>query len=74
MASVTFTGWGEGLNKVELNHLLRRECGLGLAEAKDLVDLLLEGEPFTVKVGSSESAERMVRDAASIHAVARVDG
>jgi hypothetical protein len=40
---VTFVGWEVGLNKVSLNGLLHAEGDLGLAEAKQLVDLLLDG-------------------------------
>ncbi len=43
MTRVTIAGWKEGLNKVQLNHLLRRHAGYGLREAKRAVDQLLEG-------------------------------
>ena len=46
MIQVRVDHWREGLNKVELNHLLRERAGLGLAEAKRTVDDLVPGNGF----------------------------
>ena len=50
MFSVTFTGWDNGFSKVRFTRLLRAEVGLGLAESRRLVDLLLGGSEFSIAV------------------------
>jgi hypothetical protein len=69
MTTVTITGWREGLNKVELNHLLRQHAGCGLGEAKRAVDQLLAGEPLTYEFPDGESASAFCRSASSVGAV-----
>ncbi len=44
MTKVEFTGWNEGFNKVGFNQFLRDRCGLSLAEAKAVVDQVLQNE------------------------------
>jgi hypothetical protein len=67
--TVTITGWREGLNKVELNHLLRRHAGCGLGAAKRAVDQLLAGEPLTYEFPDGESASAFRRSASAVGAV-----
>jgi hypothetical protein len=45
MVTVYLSGWNPGFNKVRLNMVLREEGGLALAEAKQLVDAILENRP-----------------------------
>ena len=68
MTTVTITGWQEGLNKVELNHLLRRHAGCGLGEAKRAVDQLLAG-PMAFEFPDGESASAFCRSASAVGAV-----
>jgi hypothetical protein len=69
MTTVTITGWREGLNKVELNDLLRQHAGCGLGEAKRAVDQLLAGEPLTYEFPDGESASAFRRSASAVGAV-----
>jgi hypothetical protein len=69
MTTVTITGWREGLNKVELNHLLRQHAGCGLGEAKRAVDQLLAGQPLTYEFRDGESASAFCRSASAVGAV-----
>jgi hypothetical protein len=69
MTTVTITGWREGLDKVELNHLLRKHAGCGLGEAKRAVDQLLAGEPLAYKFPDGESASAFRRSASAVGAV-----
>lgn len=69
MTTVTITGWREGLNKVELNHLLRQHAGCGLGEAKRAVDQLLAGEPLTYEFPDDESASAFRHSASAVGAV-----
>jgi hypothetical protein len=68
MTRVTITGWTEGLNKVELNHLLREFGGYRLKEAKDAVDRLIGGEEVTLEVADTKSAIAFQERAALIGA------
>ena len=56
MIRVTIQGWHEGLNKVQLNHLLRQHAGMKLKEAKDAVDRLLSGDRLTIDSPDHHSA------------------
>lgn len=56
MVKVTISGWRDGLDKVQLNHLLRHHTGCGLADAKRAVDELLSGGTLTYDFPNSESA------------------
>ena len=69
MIRVTITGWREGLNKVQLNHLLRQHAGYGLGEAKRAVDELLAGESLTIESPDPESASAFCVSANAIGAV-----
>ncbi len=69
MARITITDWEEGLNKVQLNHLLRQHAGYGLAEAKHAVDGLLKGKHIMFESHDLESASTFCRLARSVGAV-----
>lgn len=56
MTKVIITGWRHGLNKIQLNHLLRQHAGLGLGESKRAVDDLLAGERLTFEFPDAGSA------------------
>ena len=69
MFRVTIESWEPGLNKVQLNDLLRRDAHLGLAEAKRTVDRVLAGEPVTFLTPDSDSASEFCASARAIGAV-----
>jgi hypothetical protein len=69
MIKVTVTGWNHGLNKVQLNRLLRQHTGCELAEAKRAVDQLLAGEVLTYQFPDPESASVFCRSASAIGAI-----
>ena len=73
MARLAITGWKTGLDKVELNRLLRQHAGLKLHEAKQAVDELLEGQTVTVECSDPASASSLCRAARAIGAVCSVD-
>ena len=47
---VAITGYSKGLNKVQLNQLLRVSTGCSLSEAKSTVDTILSGTPVVIAV------------------------
>jgi ribosomal protein L7/L12 len=69
MVRVLMEGWKQGLNKVELNRLLRQHAGYGLAEAKHAVDRLLEGGRLELELPDRESARSFCASAVAIGAV-----
>jgi hypothetical protein len=69
MTRVIITGWRQGLNKVQLNHLLRRHAGLGLSEAKRAVDDLLAGEGLTFEFPDAGSASAFCESVSAIGAI-----
>ena len=56
MVKVTITGWEQGLNKIELNHLIRRHAHFGLGEAKRMIDQLLAGEIVSFRTSDVNEA------------------
>lgn len=69
MIQIRFTGWKPGLRKVTLDKLLREKVPMPLADAKRVVDRMLEGEEVVVEVDSSTNASDLVvqaRDAGAI--------
>jgi len=74
MSTVTLSGWQPGdpaLNKVELTKLIRSSNGLGLAEAKELVDRLVDGEDIEIVLNDREAAEAFSEDAIALGAQVR---
>lgn len=69
MTTVSISGWREGLEKVQLNHLLRQHTGCGLADAKDAVDRLLAGEALAFEFADTDSATHFRDSAEAIGAV-----
>jgi len=69
MIEVTIAGWSNGLNKVQLNHLLRQHTGCGLGEAKRAVDALLAGKSLTYEFPDLEAATTFCRSASAVGAV-----
>jgi hypothetical protein len=49
-SDLTIEGWHDGFKKISFTHLLQREAGLGLADAKHITDDVLEGQPVRVKI------------------------
>jgi len=69
MECVRLTGWREGLQKIALSRLIREKSGLGLAEAKEFTDRLLEGEEVVVRCISANDAGELERQAADLGAI-----
>ena len=54
--SVEVVGWSVGANKVAAVQALREHSSLGLADAKNAVDSVLEGRPVRIKTNDAKSA------------------
>ena len=59
MPYVTISGWRVGLRKVSMNRLLREDAKLGVREAKDLVDDVLDGKVRRVPMPDWSSAQEL---------------
>lgn len=74
MSAVILSGWQPGdpsFNKVELTTLIRGSTDLGLAEAKSLVDRMVDGEDIEVTFSDREAAESFSEKAAVLGARVR---
>jgi len=56
---VRVTGCRTGANKVEANHTIRESQDIGLAEAKRIVDRILDGETVSFEVHSESKAQHL---------------
>jgi hypothetical protein len=72
MPQILFTGWSEGLQKIALDKLLRDRVPMRLAEAKRVVDRLLEGEEVLVAVDSEAAAREIIMGARNAGAICRL--
>lgn len=71
MPQILFTGWNEGLQKIALDKLLRDCVPMRLAEAKRVVDRLLEGEEMLVAVDSEADAREIIIGARNAGAICK---
>jgi hypothetical protein len=74
MTSVVFTGWRNGLNRVELDKALRNVAGLRLAEAVCVTEDLLAGGTVVVRVENEQIARELATKANSLGAICFVNG
>jgi ribosomal protein L7/L12 len=58
--NVKITGWHEGANKVEAIKLVNSKSGVGLAQAKSIVDCVLENKESVFSAGTAKDAEKAV--------------
>lgn len=59
MPWLNITGWREGMQKVSATEVLRDHLGLGLAEAKGLVDAILDGCELRLEVDADVAVEEL---------------
>lgn len=68
---VRFTGWNRGLRKISLTDLLQRETDLSAADAKRIVDDILENRSAEV-IAKPDQADRLVAEARTLGAICEV--
>ena len=61
MATITLTGWREGLQKIALAKLQQELLGLPLSAAKKNVDELLDGRSVSLEVADHLAADLLKR-------------
>ncbi|WP_041258102.1 hypothetical protein [Fibrella aestuarina] len=57
---IEFCGCRKGFAKISSTHMFRTYFSLGLKQAKETTDKLLDGECFTFSLGESQDAEEVV--------------
>jgi hypothetical protein len=74
MIRVSIAGWNPGLKSISLMKLLREgsQSERTLAEAKSLVDGLLEGRSFTITFPSQREAEIFLKEATDLGVVGTI--
>jgi hypothetical protein len=68
MTSVVIHGWEKGLKTISLMHLLVRETGVSMQEAKRLVEELVAGQKIELKIKSVSSLEGISNELSDIGA------
>jgi ribosomal protein L7/L12 len=63
MQKVKIIGWEQGLKKISLTKLLQESAGKDLAEAKAMVDALIEGQPFEISFQQDADARAFLEGA-----------
>lgn len=72
MATVRLIGRKPGLLGIPLTRLIQREAGLTLKPAFERMNRFWEGEVVTIDFPTVEAAERFVREADAIGAIAEI--
>jgi ribosomal protein L7/L12 len=72
MSRVEITKWRPKCNKVEHTKLIKNRTGLGLAEAKQITDAVLEGRKPTVDLPTDATANELIRELDAIGFEARL--
>lgn len=73
MSRVIIRGWRPGMNKVELNRLLRDRAEMSLKESKASVDLILEGKEVSIDIPDRETAKALAEAMDGLGAICRID-
>jgi hypothetical protein len=71
MSDLIITGWKPGLQTISLMQLLRANSGMGLQQAKQAVDDLLDGKEIRLWGLSEERALALRQEAEALNAVCR---
>lgn len=66
---VKITGWESGFNKVEMSRLIRSSTELGLADSKQSVDSILEGNSVILVLNCKSDVEIFLKTARGLGAV-----
>ena len=62
-------GWRPGLQKISLAKLFRSYIPISLSESKKYVDLLLDGEQFSITIADRDTAQQFVEEATALGAI-----
>jgi hypothetical protein len=74
MQTVKISGWEPGLKKISLTKLLENSARKDLAEAKAIVDGLLEGRSFEISFEDNSAASAFVHEATLLGAKIEIPG
>jgi ribosomal protein L7/L12 len=72
MAIVEINGWLPGFKKVSCTKALQSAASIGLAEAKNITDAVLDGKQQTVRLRTSSEAEQLADTLQQIGALVKV--
>jgi ribosomal protein L7/L12 len=53
MKSIEFFGWSTGMKKIPFYRMLHHDTGIGLKEAKDIKDSIVDGDKVILEVEDS---------------------
>ena len=73
MPKLNITGWRKGLLKISMSHVLREHLSLGLREAKECVDDVLDGKVVSFSLDDLAKAEALAKALEEIGAIVEVE-
>lgn len=73
MIDVVIHGWNIGMNTIESARILRRFLGLGLAEAKTMVESIVDDRELQVQLPDFIQAEAFCCEAAAFGMKCRIE-
>ncbi len=73
MPKLNIIGWRKGLLKISMTHVLREHLPLGLREAKDCVDNVLDGQVVSFSLDDLAQAEALAKSLEAVGAVVEIE-
>jgi len=69
MTHIRMNGWRTGLKKISLTELIYHNTSLSLAEAKNCVDQLIQGDAVVIPVSDTTLATTFIEQATALGAI-----
>ena len=73
MPKLNIIGWRKGLLKISMTHVLREHLPLGLREAKDCVDNVLDGQVVSFSLDDLAQAEALAKSLEAVGAIVEIE-
>ena len=73
MPKLNIIGWRKGLLKISMSHILREYLPLGLREAKDCVDDVLDGKVISFRLDDLAKVEALAKALEEMGAIVEVE-
>ncbi|MGI8566868.1 MAG: ribosomal protein L7/L12 [Pyrinomonadaceae bacterium] len=73
MLKLNIIGWRKGLLKISMTHVLREHLPLGMREAKDCVDNILDGQVVSFSLNDFAKAEALAKALEDVGAIVEIE-
>ena len=72
MSAIRISGWQPGMRKISVTKFLQEEVGLGVREAKAMVDVVLEGREVEIDLAPGDDADAVTASIRELGAICEV--